>query len=174
MADLVKFCDENMNIPDDLDVAFIIDFARSSREEITNKWFRFFVSTKRLFQTTIDAECIHADATYRIMIEQYPLTVIGVTDKSQSFNLFGLGISTHETAEDYRFMIDAVKIGMMRLLNRCIQPRCLVSDAAPAIRNGFKISFPNASSTIMCFAHVMSNAVKQTFKKQTIGLSRSE
>lgn len=166
MADVVKFCNDNMNVPDGLDDAFVLDFERSPPDEKTNKWFRFFVTTKRLLQTTVDAECMHADGTYRVMVEQYPLIVIGVTDKAQSFHLIGLGITNHETDKDYEFMFNAVKKGMMRVLNRSIAPRFLVSDAAPAIRNGFTLVFPDAETTIMCFAHVKMNARKAKYKNQ--------
>lgn len=166
MTELVQFVEANKQIPDDMDSAFVVDFDRSPSTEKMNKWFRFFVTTKRLLQNSVDAECIHADGTYRVMMEQYPLIVIGTTDRAQSFHLIGLGISNHETVGDYEFMFEAVKNGMMRTLNRTIEPRCLISDFAPAIRNGFKKVFPKAAATIMCYAHVRANATKQIFKNQ--------
>lgn len=50
-------------------------------------------------------------------------------------------------------LVCSLQHGLIRTLNRAVEPRCLVSDAAPAIRIEFK-------------KHVRTNATKQIFKNQ--------
>lgn len=67
MNDLIQFFNDNKNIRDDPDKAFVVDFQRSPPTE-SQKWFRLFVTTKRLLENSVDARCVHPDATHRIMI----------------------------------------------------------------------------------------------------------
>ena len=50
-----------------------------------------------------------SDATYKIIVEGYPILTIGTTDQCRSFHPFGFAIVFREREEDFEFMFNAVK-----------------------------------------------------------------
>lgn len=165
MREILAFVEVNNQIPEELDKAFIVSFQRSP-PEANEKWFRMFVSTKRLLQFSVNAKIMNADGTFKVTAENWPLIVIGTTDKAQRFHLIGLMLCRNEAEEDYKFAFDAIKKGCSEVLHREIKPQFLVADAAPAIRNGFIQSFGDPEKVIMCFFHVMHNVNLATFKNK--------
>lgn len=165
MNELQTFCNAHSAIPDDDDTAFVAAFERS-RIEDDEKWFRLFITTKRLLINSIKAACIHADGTYKMNIQNFPVLTIGTTDKDQTFHLLGLGISTHERAEDYGFLFDTVQRTIQRITNSAISSRVLMADGAAAIHNGFQESFAHLENLriMMCWYHVLYNVNKQKFR----------
>lgn len=161
MNDLLEFYENNKNIPEDDDTAFVANFERSERGS-KEKWFRFYMTTKRLLKNAKNGKIIHADGTYKVTIQNYNLLVVGTTDAKQSFHLAGLTISTHERAEDYRFVFNTLKDVMQKVTEITIIPRALVADAAPAIHKGFLESL-GIFIVIMCWFHVTLNVRKQKF-----------
>lgn len=91
IKDFEDFYEKNKAIPDDEDKAFVVNFERSAAGE-KDKWIRMFVSTKRLLKMSLDATCLHADGTYKTNSQNFPLIVVGTTDKARHFHLVGLGI----------------------------------------------------------------------------------
>lgn len=118
MEQLAEFAQQHSMIPDDIDSAFVVAFQQSPTKD--DKWFRMFVSTKRLLENSINAKCMHADATYKMMLENFPLLVVGATDSGQHFHLLGLAISKYEKAEDYKFVFDAVQSGQQQVCQKVI------------------------------------------------------
>lgn len=165
IMDFVKFHDDHKEIPEDEDKAFVVGFERSELEA-DDKWIRMFVSTKRLLSMSVDAECLHADGTYKTNCQNYPLIVIGTTDNARKFHLVGLALTKRETADDYRFAFESVKNGMMAVNERTIKARAVISDAAPAIFNGYAKVFDHLTVRIMCWYHVMYNFQKYKFNSQ--------
>lgn len=162
MNELIKFYEDHREIPEDDDTPFIASFERSAKGQI-EKWFRFFVTTKRLLKNGSMGDIICADGTYKTTIQKYPIIVVGTVDMAQSFHLTGLTISTHERAEDFRFVFDTLKETMQRVTGKTINPKLLIADAAPAIHKGFKDSFL-VELIIMCWFHVTLNVNKQKFQ----------
>lgn len=165
IMDFVKFYNDHKEIPEDQDKAFVVNFERSE-PEADDKWIRMFVSTKRLLSMSVDAECLHADGTYKTNCPNYPVIVIGTTDKARKFHLVGLALTKRETADDYRFVFESIKNGMMTVSGRNIIARTVVSDAAPAIFNGYAKVFDHPTVRIMCWYHVMYNFQKYKFNSQ--------
>lgn len=155
MNQLQAFVESKMPVPYDEDTAFVMCFDRSPSNE-PQRYFRIFVSTPRLLRSAADATTIHADATHKVTTERLPLLVVGSTDMTRKFHLIGITLASRETTEDYAFMFAAMKFGVQKITTRDIKPTALVSDADPAIHNGFRQIF-DIDTHIMCYAHVMGN-----------------
>mgnify|MGYP002790673476 FL=1 len=47
---------------------------------------------------------IHADATYKLTWQGFPILVCGTTDSNRKFHPFGITVCTNEKTEDFKFM----------------------------------------------------------------------
>jgi hypothetical protein len=126
----------------------------------THPDLRFFVTIKRLLQITSNAEVLCADGTYKLNWHGYPLIVVGTADRARKNHPFGIGLSTKETWDDFAFMFKAIKTGAQEVHSIDFQPLYLMSDAAPAIGNGARATWPSIPIA-MCWAHVAANLQKK-------------
>ncbi|CAF1299183.1 unnamed protein product, partial [Rotaria magnacalcarata] len=84
---------------------------------------------------------IHADATYKLIWQGFPVLIVGTTDLDRHFHLFGMAICSNETTQDFRFIFRALQEGMKKLNLEEIDPDSLIADGADAIRNAFQDVF---------------------------------
>lgn len=171
LSALIVFIQTKMAIPESDDEAFVVLFEHSDEnEEYTEDkepWFRFLVSSKRLLKTALVGKNIHADSTHKIVIENYPLLVVGYTDMCRHFHMVGLMLSSRETSEDYEFMFNAIIHGCSTIYDQRIRPKVLIADGAHAINNGFKKAFMDDETvTVMCWFHVLYNFKKAKLNEQ--------
>ena len=122
---------------------------------------RILFTTKRLISLMSLASNVHADATYKLNWNGYPVIVTGCTDKSGWFHPFCLAITTAETETDFAFIFSTIKSLATQLLNLQFNPSILVADCADAIANGFSSAFSNDFVRVNCWAHVHRNMQKQ-------------
>lgn len=163
LTDLEKFAHDRKDVPEDDDVGFVINFERS-KPGSNEKMFRIFYSTKRLLRTALLSKVIHADGTYKLTIQGFPVLVVGTSDLSKHFHLSGMAICTNETAGDYKFLFESLKIGIALVSSEVFVPKVLVADAARAITIGFEENFGgNGITRVNCFAHLMMNADKRKY-----------
>lgn len=167
ISDMEKFFNDHRAIPDDEDEAFVVNFNCSPpRTPDGQKFFRIFYSTKRLLSNALKSKVIHADGTHKIIVQGYPILVVGVSDRDNHFHLCGMGITSSESSADYKFLFEALQIGVINVANEDINPESLVADAAVPITNGFAEAFDDTTYTrIHCFAHMMKNVFQQKFRK---------
>lgn len=178
MNQITEFFNEHSAVPQDEDVAFIVNFERSPSYQQNDQFFRLFVSTPRLLRMAVDATIIHSDATHKVTTEKLPLLAIGVTDINKVLHFTGLTLSCKEKIADYEFTFNAFKQGIHSVTGQEFtgKPLTLVSDADPAIHRGFENCFGEwVVQIIMCYFHVMLNvqnkykfhgsANKKTFKE---------
>lgn len=164
LTELQRFAEENKDVPEDDDEGFVVHFERSGPEE-NDKWFRIFYSTKRLLRTAALSTVIHADGTYKMIVQGYPVLVVGVSDYAKHFHLSGLAICSSESTADYEFLFRSLKMGVELVTTEAFNPKILVADAAPAITNGFKNVFGvDEMIRINCYAHLMMNVNKRKFQ----------
>lgn len=157
----MKYFDDNRNIPDDDDMAFIpvskidhIISAPNPQKYVADKIkFKALVTTKRLISNAVDKCIIHADGTYKLNREGYPLLVFGSTDSQRAFHIVAVGICDAETSDDYAFCFKGIKDTAFRVHGQNVNFDILVSDAAPAIKNGFDEVFPG-QQTVTCYFHM--------------------
>ncbi|CAF4755873.1 unnamed protein product, partial [Rotaria sp. Silwood2] len=123
-------------------------------EEDEGNKFRIFISSLRSLNITSQSSHIHADATYKLVWQGFPILIVGTTDLNKSFHPFGLAICSNEKTNDFAFIVKSIQIGMQKINKDLLKPKALISDAANAIKNGFKKVFDNSYDHIMCWAHM--------------------
>lgn len=158
LGELEKWLKENSVIPEDEDIAFVVDYQVSYDDELS---FRFFMSTKRLLETAKDSEIVHADATYKLIWQGYPVLVVGTSDSDRHFHNFGIAVCMAEKTEDFVFLFKALLKGVNLSCNSEMAPKVLVSDAAESIQNAFKEVFGDHKEIVMCWAHTQRNISKK-------------
>lgn len=115
MRKLTEIVEAHMQIHEQqIDKPFIVGFERSPSHE-KDKYFRMFISTKRLLENAADAKIIHADGTYKVTVGKLPLIVIGCSDAVGEFHLAGLMITSHETADAYTLAFHCLKMGISKI-----------------------------------------------------------
>lgn len=167
LSDMQKFAEENMAVPVDEDDGFVVAFERSNSTEVeaSKRYFRIFYSTPRLLKNATNGQIIHADGTYKNVVQGFPLLVVGFSDLHKHFHLSGIAICSSESTDDYAFLFNALKHGIALVTEQRLRLIALVSDAAPAIENGFQRAFDDDTIVhINCFAHLMRNVEKRKLK----------
>jgi hypothetical protein len=176
-GELVTLLENNATIPDDLDSPFILYQLKIDNDDIqqtfpANKFnipieresFRFFVTTRRLLSISSTAKFIHADSTYKLIWNNFPVLICGTSDKDKVFHPFGISVCTNERQEDFQFMFESLQVGL-EVTSQSVLPNDgsvgLIADAADAITNGFKSVFSNGNAfkRRMCWFH-MKKAVE--------------
>lgn len=140
MARLTSSVQEHLAVPDDCDTSFIVRFDRSAPED-AEQFFSFFVSTTRLLRTASNARIV----------------IIGTSDEMGEFHLAGFLVTKHENTDAFTCAFQALKDGIELITKKEFVPDYLVSDAAPAIHNGFRNVFGIDAKIIMCYAHIIGN-----------------
>lgn len=95
---------------------------------------------------------VRADGTYKLIWQGFPVIVVGTIDVDRHFHCLAIAVTSNETMTDYKFVFKAVKNKLEQLFEFTWDPTVLISDAAPAIQNGFNASFPGKLIR-MCWAH---------------------
>lgn len=151
LGELENFCLQNSKVPDDVDAAFVVSYQVVYEEQ---PFFRFFVSTKTLLKLSCDANHIHADATYKLVWQGFPVLLLGTTDRDRVFHVFGLSVCSKEQTEDFIFLFKTIKSADQDIFQKSIAPKYLVCDAAKSIQNAFINVFGSDVTIIMCWAHM--------------------
>lgn len=161
MRQLTDFVEMNMEIPNELDKAFILSFERSPSTD-PNKYFHYFVTTQRLLQMASMAKNLHADATHKVTSEKLPFIVMGSTDMTRRFHLIGYTVTSNETANAYKFTFNSIRHGVAKITGQAYNPSFMMSDGDAAIHKGLNDSDFDANIQIMmCYSHVMSNVERK-------------
>ena len=77
LNELKTWCTEHMQIPEDDDTVFVGAF---EIEPLPSQLFRVFLTTKRLISFALKNKHILADATYKLICENFPVLTAGTTD----------------------------------------------------------------------------------------------
>lgn len=164
IAQLKEFVESNNALPENEDDPFVVNFSCSPpRTPNEEKYFRIFVSTKRLLKHATESKILHADGTYKVVVQGFPILPVGISDQDKHFHLCGIAITSSESANDFEFLFDSLQHGVAKATNSDLKPEKLVADLAIPITNGFDRSFEIDYTRIYCFAHVMMNVEKFNF-----------
>lgn len=169
MRQLTKFVTKHMKVPKSQDEAFIVNFERSPKQQKNAKFFRYFISTKRLLNFASMAKIIHADATHKVTTEKITLIAVGVTDYNNKFHLSGLSVASNESSDSFALAFNGLKWGVKVVNKVKLESEYLVCDGDAAIHNGFSLAFGQETedenhrqfSIIMCYFHVLLNIQKK-------------
>ena len=98
----------------------------------------------------------------------FPVFLIGTTDKHRKFHPFTVNICRNETHAEYEYICRALKKTLADLFNHEYRPDILIADGADAITNGFKQAFEYNSKSefmrVMCWAHMYRLVAPMTSK----------
>jgi hypothetical protein len=97
LEELEQFCIDHSSVPQNEDEAFMISHQMDYGDHPS---FRFFISTKTLIRESQNACHVHADATYKLIWQGFPLLVFGTTDKVRFFHIFEVAVCGNEQTED--------------------------------------------------------------------------
>lgn len=168
LGELEQWCLDFNTVPESDDSPFIVSYQIIydddediySDEEDSNCKFRIFISTKRLLQMASKVTILHADATYKLVWQGFPILVIGTSDYDRHFHIIGLALCTNEKTADFKFLFKSINIGLDMIKQPKMKPEVLISDASDAIGNAFKDEF-GEKIIIMCWAHMRRNIAKK-------------
>lgn len=73
---------------------------------------------------------LHADATYKLIWQGFPVLVCGTTDMGRHFHQFGVGVCVNEKQEDFAFMFNTIKESVQGIFDEKVDFKVLISDAA--------------------------------------------
>lgn len=168
LSDLENFFRLNNAVPEGDDDPYVVNFDRSNSED-EDKRFRLFYSTKRLLQHALQSNVVHIDGTYKIIVQGFPVLVIGVSDYAKVFHLCGLAICSSEGSADFQFVIESLMHGVIQVANKDLKPKAFVGDASQSITKAIADAFDDDQTCpdrVYCFFHVMMNVDKFKFNNQ--------
>jgi hypothetical protein len=150
---------KNSVIPEDLHIPFVAQYELETEEE--ESIFRFFITSRYLMSICANSYKIHADATYKLLWQGFPVLIVGTTDMDKHFHPFGLSVCTNEKKEDFKFLFRALVATSKKLFEKKFEPNVLICDAAKSIQNAFIEIFGTDKLIIMCWAHMRKNVQKR-------------
>lgn len=109
IGEVVAWCEEHSDVPDNSDEPYVVNYEFKAKEE---QYVRIFISTQRLLTIAVRVNHLHADATYKLIYEGYPVLLVGITDMNRSFHPCGIAITCSEKSEDYAFLFKSWKISV--------------------------------------------------------------
>lgn len=147
-----------MNVPDGDFEPFVLAYDIDT----ANKRFRYIITTKTLMvNATVLSAHLCADATYKVNYQEFPLILIGSTDKHNKYHCFAMAVVTDEKQDTYEFVFRKFKEGMEKKFSIKYDPQTLLADGAMQIRNAFTTVFGSDKLLSICFFHVKTNCEKR-------------
>jgi len=171
LGEIEQWClESSQSIPESIDTPFAASYQiiydddnendDVDGDDVNENKFRFFITTKRLLQIASRSKRIHADATYKLLWQGFPVLIVGTTDLDRHFHAFGMSVCSNETTHDFRFLFRGLQEGIQKLNLEEINPEFLIADGADAIRNAFRDVF-GEKPMIMCWAHMRRKVMKK-------------
>lgn len=170
MDDLRTFFEAHCNDPGSEDEFYFLDYKFELEEgepdpqtyNPTRHSFHGVFSSQRLLRNVTMASVLHCDATYKLLWQNFPLLIIGVTDKCRSFHPVAFCLSSNETAKAFEFFFETLKIKVFEMYGANLLEilEYLQSDAADAIKKAFNAVFPG-KTMLTCWFHVKKNISKR-------------
>ena len=168
-ATLVKWCEEHSELPANHDETFVVSYQININSDtnlvipdplaipIAEAQFRLYISMRRLIKITSFSQVLQADSTYKLIWNNFPVQIAGISDLDRVFHPFGIAVCTNENEHDYQFIFESVQVGLQRASLPITRDVALLADAADAITNGFKsVFYPDTHhfKRGMCWFHM--------------------
>ena len=104
LSELLAWCQTCDTVPEDSDSPFVVH-KMCFNEESSNSYFKLFFTTKRLLDlTALPRLALHADATYKLIWNGFPVLLVGSTDCWHTFYSFGLAVVPNEDEDSFAFL----------------------------------------------------------------------
>ncbi|KAH9089745.1 hypothetical protein LEN26_019094 [Aphanomyces euteiches] len=126
--------------------------------------YNYFVDTK-LYHSGHHESRPQGDDSCRYNIQDYPIFVLGYSDRSCQFHLLSVSITSQRTTEDFKWFLDSLRSLMRRKFNYEWSPQLFMGDADRAQHRGLFDTFAPTNPEIqylMCFFHV----IKKCYEKK--------
>jgi hypothetical protein len=125
----------------------------------------FVLSTKNLLKNATKQASgslptfVDVDQTYKVLINNYPMSVVGTVDISHKFFLIGVGISRLEDEPSITAMLQTIKGALLSFFEFVWKAEYGMADRAGAIANAFQKVFPGSPvfptiKLAKCYFHV--------------------
>lgn len=168
LEELEKWLKFHVAVPTANDTAFVINYFID--DDLHNGKFQFMVSSKTLLKLTLKENLIiHADTTYKLTWQGFPVLLVGTTDRNKKFHLLGITVCSEEQTNDFNFMFQSLKESVKKIYNFDIRPKILIANASDSIRNGFQNTFGKDAVVRMCWTHM-----RRTVQKKLQTLTQKE
>lgn len=105
VEDLRSWCEAHGRIPANENDLFVLD----TDIDDDARTVRVLLSTKKLLGLAGQSRIVHADGTYKLMWQGFPLIVVGTTDANRKFVPTAFAICTGETTADYGFVFKGLQ-----------------------------------------------------------------
>ncbi|GLV45292.1 uncharacterized protein CBL_05392 [Carabus blaptoides fortunei] len=154
LGELETWILSHTKLPMDSHEAFVISY---NIDDETTPAFCFAISTKYLIDISKDASVVHADTTYKINWQGFPVFVCGTTDQNHKFHPLCLAVASNERKEDFKLIFEGLQNKIQEYHQITWKPKVLVCDAAESIQNAFLEVFGDNVLVRICWAHVKKN-----------------
>lgn len=158
LGELVIWLEAHRKVPENPHQSFVLDYNTDDVDDQAT--FKFVISTKHLISQLDLAKNVHADSTYKLVWQGFPVLIIGTTDRDLHFHVVALAVTTTEQTSDFQFFFQAILDASVLYCSKAFEPEVLICDAAGAIHVGFKCVFGEKPAIRMCWAHVKMNVRK--------------
>ncbi|RLN87955.1 hypothetical protein BBJ28_00025550, partial [Nothophytophthora sp. Chile5] len=125
------------------------------------------LTTKRLLRR-MDRDpstfVFHMDATFKLNQVGYPVFVCGISDKTRSFHLVAIFVTSQRQVSEYEAALAALRRVYTRVTSKQLALKYVMGDADDAQYNGFQSVFAMDCNLtyMMCFYHVMAKVIERT------------
>ena len=92
LGELSDWAESRRQVPEAEDDVFVCGFECDYEEYEASK-FRICLSTKRLLKLGAKTKNVHADATYKLIWQGYPVLIVGYSDADRKFHPIALSVS---------------------------------------------------------------------------------
>lgn len=159
--EFMQFFEQNSAVPESDKKGFVLDYetketvGKPNLQKYNDDEFTFtcVLTSKTLLRNAIKGKVIHADSTYKLTWENFPIHVFGTTDMKKEFHIIAIGISNSERATNFSFCFKSIKEGVLEIFEHDLKWTALMSDASKAIKKGFEEIHPTALK-LTCRYHV--------------------
>ncbi|KAI1709031.1 MULE transposase domain-containing protein [Ditylenchus destructor] len=155
VEDLRQYAINKSAIPDDENLAFVVDFVSEINDE--NEQFCLVWTTKRLQKLQQKSLSIQADTTYKLTWHGFPVMVCGFSDAVHKYYGTYIAICSNENKWSYESFFRAVA-------KENYVPNVLMGDGDAKISAAARTIWSNIQRA-MCYAHVTMNLNKKLPKK---------
>ena len=126
---LKEKCKALTSPPIDDNEPFVIGFHFTNKDR-----FAVVVSSKKLLKKFSLTRRRAMDGTYKLLISGFPVLIYGVDDADGHFHPIAIALASNERGPDFNFVASSVEDHVPTTADSIV----LMSDAAPAIRNGLR------------------------------------
>ena len=160
-CDVERWCSERSQDPEGDHEPYVPAFSVAHE----NRSFRVVMTTKHLLRSLSGSKVIQVDATYKVNWNGYPVIVAVIADTNKAFYPCVISVVASEAAEDYAFVMRALKKGALTHSGMELAPEVVVADMARAITAAVAEVFPGAVRRV-CWFH-LKRAVEERARKET-------